>query len=38
VILKLEDGKYIYQETIQPEAASTITASPSSSPPRTKPK
>jgi branched-chain amino acid transport system substrate-binding protein len=38
VILKLEDGKYIYQETIQPEAASTITASPSSSPQTTKPK
>jgi branched-chain amino acid transport system substrate-binding protein len=39
VILKLEDGKYIYQETIQPEAFSAvITASPSSSPPRTKPK
>jgi branched-chain amino acid transport system substrate-binding protein len=38
VVLKLEDGKYIYQETIQPEAASTITASPSSSPQTTKPK
>jgi branched-chain amino acid transport system substrate-binding protein len=39
VVLKLEDGKYIYQETIQPEAFSAvITASPSSSPPRTKPK
>ena len=30
VILKLEDLKYIYQETIQPESsASTVTASPS---------
>jgi branched-chain amino acid transport system substrate-binding protein len=39
VILKLEDARYIYQETIQPEAASAmITASPSFSPPTTKPK
>jgi branched-chain amino acid transport system substrate-binding protein len=37
VVLKLEDLKYIYQETIQPEsAAATITASPS--PQTTKPK
>jgi branched-chain amino acid transport system substrate-binding protein len=28
VILKLQDGKYIYQETIQPEAAATPNPSP----------
>ena len=39
VILKLEDGRYIYQETIQPETSSAlITASPLSSPQTTKPK
>jgi branched-chain amino acid transport system substrate-binding protein len=39
VVLKLQDGRYIYQETIQPEAApATITASPSSSTQTTKPK
>ncbi|MDQ3667557.1 MAG: ABC transporter substrate-binding protein [Acidobacteriota bacterium] len=33
VILKLEDGRYIYQETIQPEAvAAPANASPSASP------
>ena len=38
VILKLEDRRYIYEETIQPEASSAmITTSPSSSP-QTKPK
>jgi branched-chain amino acid transport system substrate-binding protein len=39
VILKLQDARYIYQETIQPEtSAGMISASPSSSPPTTKPK
>jgi branched-chain amino acid transport system substrate-binding protein len=39
VILKLEDARYIYQETIQPETSSAmITASPLSSPQTTKPK
>jgi branched-chain amino acid transport system substrate-binding protein len=33
VVLKLEDGRYIYQETIQPEVSSVqITASPAFSP------
>jgi branched-chain amino acid transport system substrate-binding protein len=37
VILKLEDTRYVYQETIQPEGpAATVTASPS--PQTTKPK
>ena len=34
VVLKLQDGKYIYQETIQPETAPTPKASPSPSPGR----
>jgi branched-chain amino acid transport system substrate-binding protein len=34
VVLKLQDGKYIYQETIQPETAATPKASPSPSPGR----
>jgi hypothetical protein len=39
VILKLEDRRYVYEETIQPEASATaITASPSASPQTTKPK
>jgi len=32
VVLKLEDGRRIYQETIQPEAASVPDASPTASP------
>jgi branched-chain amino acid transport system substrate-binding protein len=36
VVLKLQDAKYIYQETIQPEAASA-TASPSPSPSPSRP-
>jgi branched-chain amino acid transport system substrate-binding protein len=39
VILKLEDRRYVYEETIQPEASSAMTtASPSSSPQITKPR
>jgi len=38
VILKLEDRQYVYEETIQPEASTMTTASPSSSPQTTKPK
>ncbi len=39
VILKLEDRRYVYEETIQPEASpATTTASPSSSPQIAKPK
>lgn len=34
VVLKLQDRKYIYQETIQPEAAAAVTLSPSVSPSR----
>lgn len=36
VVLKLEDGKYIYLETIQPETATAPTPSPSPSPLRGK--
>jgi branched-chain amino acid transport system substrate-binding protein len=32
VVLKLQDAKYIYQETIQPETAVTPSPSPSPSP------
>jgi branched-chain amino acid transport system substrate-binding protein len=39
VVLKLEDGRYIYQETIQPETSAVIpVASPPSSSRTTKPK
>ena len=31
VVLKLQDGKYIYQETIQPETAASAAASPAAS-------
>jgi branched-chain amino acid transport system substrate-binding protein len=34
VVLKLQDAKYIYQETIQPEATAPATTSPSPSPSR----
>jgi branched-chain amino acid transport system substrate-binding protein len=34
VVLKLQDTKYIYQETIQPEAPAAVTPSPSVSPSR----
>jgi branched-chain amino acid transport system substrate-binding protein len=36
VVLKLQDGKYIYQETIQPETTATPVVSPSASPNRAK--